>query len=81
MSQPTGFEREYYAKLIGYKVTGIIWQDLEGRHSRSSYSMAGKAMARPPQQPCSPTPRVMGLGIWITTCEHAIVGFYAPELH
>lgn len=30
MSQPTEFERQYYAKLIGRKITAILWDDLDG---------------------------------------------------
>jgi hypothetical protein len=31
MSQPTQFERQHYAKLIGRQITAIIWEEMEGQ--------------------------------------------------
>lgn len=29
MSEPTQFEREYYAKLAGRTITAIIWEEMD----------------------------------------------------
>jgi hypothetical protein len=31
VSQPTAIEREHYAKLVGWQITAVIWEELEGR--------------------------------------------------
>ena len=31
MSAPTRMEREHYAKLVGRRITAVLWQDMEGQ--------------------------------------------------
>lgn len=31
MSEPTSFEREYYAKLIGRRITAVFWEEINDR--------------------------------------------------
>ena len=31
MSAPTPIEREHYARLVGRRITGIQWEELEGQ--------------------------------------------------
>lgn len=31
MSAPTPREREHYAKLVGRRLTAVLWEELEGR--------------------------------------------------
>lgn len=31
MSKPTRIEREHYAKLVGRRITAVLWRNIEGQ--------------------------------------------------